>query len=159
MCTYLVSFVHECGFWSCVNVSWRTIISSHPFSCRCECVGILRTCLCCSVHFFSIVKAKIGAYIEDYIVGVCVTCRSGRNHHNGFTIIYCRDLLTSHQTLQEIKLPLFRIIVKVLRWGYLVRMVYGVIPADIRVKTNNCQFITLRFIILRFFSFCLELQL
>lgn len=39
--------------------------------------------------FFSIVKAKIGAYIEDYIVGVCVTSRSRRNHHACFIVIYC----------------------------------------------------------------------
>lgn len=84
-----------------------------------------------SIYFFSIVKAKIGAYIEDYIVGVCVTSRSHRNHHDCFIIFYCRGLLTSHHTLQEMKLPLFRIMAKELRWGYLVRMIYGVIPADI----------------------------
>lgn len=92
----------------------------------------VNACLCCSGHFFfSFAKAKIGAYIEDYIVGVCVTSRSRRNHHHCSIIIYCWDLLTSHHTLQEIKLPLFRIMAKILRWGYLVRAICGVIPADI----------------------------
>lgn len=46
----------------------------------------------CAVQYFffsPIVKAKIGTYIEDYIVGVCVTSRSYRNHHNCFIFYNC----------------------------------------------------------------------
>lgn len=120
------SFVCVSELCSCVNVRQRATSSSSPLikaAGECERVCSLCVGLCCSVHvqqWQMAVKPWIVGYLEDYIAGsfFCLllqwpastptTSWLYRASHDCFIIIYCRDPVTSHRTLQEIRPPLFR---------------------------------------------------